>query len=172
MGGQYAGGSPTAQWGGMGRDVDALAYGTGSGYGGPSRSGPLGTAAGRSQHRRGPKGWQRSDERIREDICERLYNRDDLDSSEVTVEVRDGRVLLEGSVRERWEKHALEDMADGLPGVKEVENRVRVYRTWTEGGSAADRASGFAMSPGSSSLAGASPTGAAATRSRDKDTKD
>jgi hypothetical protein len=75
---------------------------------------------------RGPKNYQRSDERIREDICERLWHSASIDSSEVTVEVKEGEVTLEGTVPERRMKHLIEDVADGCAGVKEVHNRLRV----------------------------------------------
>ncbi|RQR86536.1 MULTISPECIES: BON domain-containing protein [unclassified Burkholderia] len=80
------------------------------------------------RHRRGPKGYTRSDERIREDVCERLAHALDIDVSDVSVQVRDGRVELDGTVPQRWMKHDIEDIADGCMGVRDVENRVRVRR--------------------------------------------
>lgn len=77
---------------------------------------------------RGPKGYQRSDERIREDICEQLVQRHDLDVSEVSVNVQAGKVTLEGIVCDRYIKHAIEDVADDCFGVKEIDNRIRVVR--------------------------------------------
>ncbi|WP_048995164.1 BON domain-containing protein, partial [Burkholderia multivorans] len=78
--------------------------------------------------RRGPKGYTRSDERIREDVCERLAHALDIDVSDVSVQVSDGRVELEGTVPARWMKHAIEDIADDCMCVRDVENRVRVKR--------------------------------------------
>ncbi|MCA8281383.1 BON domain-containing protein [Burkholderia cepacia] len=80
------------------------------------------------RHRRGPKGYTRSDERIREDVCERLAHALDIDVSDVTVQVQDGCVVLDGTVPSRWMKHDIEDLADGCMGVRDVENRVRVHR--------------------------------------------
>ncbi|MBN3748978.1 BON domain-containing protein [Burkholderia sp. Se-20373] len=80
------------------------------------------------RNRRGPKGYTRSDERIREDVCERLAHALDIDVSDVTVQVQDGRVELDGTVPARWMKHGIEDLADGCMGVRDVENRVRVRR--------------------------------------------
>ncbi|WP_183160214.1 BON domain-containing protein [Burkholderia pseudomallei] len=77
-------------------------------------------------HRQGPKGYTRSDERIREDICERLAYAFDLDVSDVSVEVNGGRVELQGTVPERWMKHEIEDIADNCMCVRDVDNRVRV----------------------------------------------
>jgi len=88
----------------------------------------------RPRYRTGPKGYTRSDDRIREDISERLMLADGIDSSEVTVSVKDGRVSLEGTVPTRGMKHAIEDLADYTAGVTDVDNRIRVER---EGQSAA-----------------------------------
>jgi osmotically-inducible protein OsmY len=76
---------------------------------------------------RGPKGYQRSDERLREDICERLIQRGSaIDLSDVTVEVKEGKVELQGWVPERRMKHMIEDVADECSGVKDIDNRIRV----------------------------------------------
>jgi hypothetical protein len=77
----------------------------------------------------GPKGYRRSDDRIREDVCDRLVHlaqHADVDSSDVDVNVKDGEVSLRGTVRERRWKHLVEDVADGVPGVRDVHNQLRV----------------------------------------------
>jgi hypothetical protein len=74
----------------------------------------------------GPKNYRRSDERLTEDINERLTEDDNLDASEITVRVADGKVTLEGTVDQRWMKHLAEDIADACNGVKEVDNRITV----------------------------------------------
>jgi osmotically-inducible protein OsmY len=86
-------------------------------------------AVGLGLRRAGPKGYQRPDERIREDICERLWHESHLDVSEVSVEVEKGDVKLEGTVPHRHMKHRIEDIAAGCAGVNDVENRIRVVRT-------------------------------------------
>jgi hypothetical protein len=95
----------------------------------------FGTPRARLQRRRypmGPKGYQRSDERLGEDISERLMEAYEIDSSEVTVLVLGGKVVLEGTVPDRYMKHAIEDLADAAPGVQDVDNRIRVaLRTWS-----------------------------------------
>jgi osmotically-inducible protein OsmY len=88
--------------------------------------GPSGLGRQPAVQRRGPKGYIRSDERIREDLCERLMQSGNLDVSEVEVNVKDGNVRLEGTVPERRMKHAIEDMAENCLGVKDVENQLRV----------------------------------------------
>lgn len=77
---------------------------------------------------RGPRNWQRSDERIREDVCERLSALDDVDVSDVSVSVEQGKVILTGTVGHRADKHRIEDIADDSAGVRDVDNRIRVHR--------------------------------------------
>jgi hypothetical protein len=77
---------------------------------------------------RGPKGYKRSDDRIREDVSERLYADDHVDASEITITVQDGEVTLSGAVETRRMKHHAEDIADAVPGVKDVHNHLRVTR--------------------------------------------
>lgn len=118
---------------------------------------------------RPPKGYKRSDDRIHEDVCERLMM-SSIDASEVTVQVKDGHVSLEGTVPERWMKHAIEDTADGVAGVQDVDNRIRVQR---EGGIMSDIKSALGMedadtSKGSSSSMGASAAGVRSAMSENR----
>ena len=85
---------------------------------------PLWSDVGRG--RQGPKGYSRSDERLREVVCERLMQDQSLDVSEVSVNVSDGCVRLEGTVPERYMKHVIEDVADSCWGVKDIENHLRI----------------------------------------------
>ena len=73
-----------------------------------------------------PKSYQRSDERLREDISERLLADRYIDCSDVTVEVSGAKVVLDGTVPERRMKHAIEDLVDACPGLQDIENRIRV----------------------------------------------
>ena len=77
---------------------------------------------------RTPKGYTRSDDRIKDDVCEQLYRTPDIDVSEVTVEARNGTVTLEGTVPDRRMKHRIEDLCEQCIGVQDVENRIRVVR--------------------------------------------
>jgi hypothetical protein len=113
-------------------------------------------AQGRSRQNRGPRGWERSDERIKEDLCERIADSDDIDASDVTVEVRQGVVLLDGTVFERWTRYSLEDLADSVPGVKDVQNNVRLSRESETFGSSGQSGSGTGY--GSSSSMGTGTT--------------
>jgi osmotically-inducible protein OsmY len=78
--------------------------------------------------RKGPKNYHRSDDRIHEDICERLWADPTLDVGDVEVHVHDGNVRLDGTVRLRRMKHAIEDIAASCSGVADIDNRIRVAR--------------------------------------------
>jgi len=79
------------------------------------------------QHRgKGPKGYSRSDDRIKEDINDRLSDDVFIDASDIEVSVSKGEVTLSGTVETRSSKRRAEDIAEGVSGVKNVENRIRL----------------------------------------------
>ena len=80
------------------------------------------------EKRAGPRGYTRTDERIRDEICERLTFTTGIDVREVSVDVDKGKVTLGGTVRTRGQKYDIEDLADNTFGVTEVENNIRVQR--------------------------------------------
>lgn len=82
----------------------------------------------RAAHANSPKDYLRSDARIRDDVCERLAMQRSVDVSEVEVDVTDGVVCLAGTVEDRYEKRVIEDMAESVYGVVDVDNRVRVQQ--------------------------------------------
>jgi hypothetical protein len=98
---------------GAGTSSFGLAYRGGAPFGGPYVG-------------RGPKGYRRSDERVKEELCDRLTADPDIDASEIEVSVQDGEVTLEGTVRERRMKRDAEDCAESVAGVREVHNRIRI----------------------------------------------
>jgi osmotically-inducible protein OsmY len=100
---------------------------------------------------RGPKGYRRSDERIREDVSERLADAPDVDASEIEVSVRNGEVTLSGSVDSRQARRRAEDLAESVSGVSHVQNNLRVQQQ------GALRTSGYGAGAGSG-LAGGSGT--------------
>lgn len=117
--------SRSYDWWGERSDIPAPEYGARSRYERESdqerRSYPSGPYTGR-----GPKGYQRSDERIREDICDRLTEHPAIDASEIEVEVKNGEVTLTGAVDSRAVKHLAEVMVETVAGVKDVHNQLRV----------------------------------------------
>lgn len=106
------------------RELGSSSFGRLRPVGSPSafgRFGPFGRYAGR-----GPKGYQRSDDRIKEEVCDRLTEDGEVDASEIEVSVSNGEVTLEGSVFDRHMKRDAEDCAERVSGVREVNNRLRV----------------------------------------------
>ena len=77
---------------------------------------------------KGPKGYRRSDDRIREDVCDRIASWGWVDASDVEVRVQEGEVTLSGQVGARRDKRLLEEMIEGVPGVLDVHNQIRVRR--------------------------------------------
>lgn len=76
----------------------------------------------------GPKNYHRSDDRIREDVCERLADDDRVDASDIEVHVQDSIVTMSGTVRDRDMKRRAEDVIESVNGVRDVQNQVRVAR--------------------------------------------
>lgn len=77
---------------------------------------------------RGPKGYRRSDERIREDVSDRLTDDSWLDAAGIEVAVSDSDVTLTGTVRSREDKRRAEALAESVSGVDNVQNNLRVDR--------------------------------------------
>jgi osmotically-inducible protein OsmY len=75
---------------------------------------------------RGPKGYERSDDRLREIICERLTDDPRIDATDVHIEVKDKIVKLTGTVSNRRSKYEIEDVVERCGGVKDIDNQVRV----------------------------------------------
>jgi osmotically-inducible protein OsmY len=75
---------------------------------------------------KGPKGYSRSDDRIREDLSDRFTAHPDLDASDIEMDVNQGEVNLRGTVDSRWSKRLAEDLCDDCHGVRQVNNQLRV----------------------------------------------
>jgi len=128
--GQTGGAAAPGDYGGQGGQGNQLNF-TGSTY-----AGGQGSHVGRGNFNlgtegtkgRAPKGYQRGDGLLTEEICDRLAHNPDVDVSEVTLLVEGGKVTLEGTVPERRMKHLIEDLVDQSTGVKDIDNRVRVDR--------------------------------------------
>ena len=116
---------------GFGRSMQgSQGLGTSPGYSEPGRFGETFGTPGRPTRGRftgrGPKGYVRSDERIRDDVSDRLEQHGEIDASEIEVRVSNGEVTLEGTVEDRWMKRMAEDLVEDCSGVKQVNNRIRV----------------------------------------------
>ena len=134
-GGQYGQSQPRYGQGQYGQ----VGYGQGSygqGYGGQrfaggrleeGRSWQAGGQTQAAQFRgRGPKGYTRSDDRIREDVSDRLTDDDRIDAVDIEIMVKNGEVALTGTVPDRDDKHRAEDIAESVSGVKQVQNNLRI----------------------------------------------
>lgn len=75
---------------------------------------------------RGPKGYRRSDERIHEEICDRLTTHPDVDATDIEVHVVGGIVTLSGAVDDRHQKRVAEFIAEDALGVDDVTNELKV----------------------------------------------
>lgn len=99
----------------------------------------------------GPSDYTRSDERIREDVNDKLTDDPRVDARRISVAVDKGEVTLSGTVGSREAKRRAEDCIDRISGVKHVQNNLRVEERSLSGSSG-------------SSWGGGSSTGYHATR--------
>ncbi|MBX2996450.1 MAG: BON domain-containing protein [Bdellovibrionaceae bacterium] len=84
---------------------------------------------GRDQGRhygKGPKGYRRSDDRLKEEISDALSRDSHIDASEIEVSIESGVVTLRGTVEDRRTKRLAEDCAAHIEGVSDVRNELRV----------------------------------------------
>lgn len=82
--------------------------------------------SGESFRGKGPKNYSRTDDRILEDVNERLSEDHFVDASEIEVAVKSGEVTLSGHVSNRDQRRRAEDIAEGASGVKHVQNNIRI----------------------------------------------
>ena len=112
---------------------------------------------------RGPRGYKRSDERIKEDINDRLSDDSYIDASDVEVTVASCEVTLTGSVDDRNAKRRAEDIAEGVSGVANVENRLRIRGRTIEGATTTEPTHGSALSRMAAAGAGGSSASTSGT---------
>mgnify|MGYP003576584748 CR=1 FL=1 len=74
----------------------------------------------------GPKNYKRTEQRIYEDVCDLLMDNDGIDASDIEVSVEGNYVILSGTVHTHIEKRRAENITASVPGVWDVENRIRV----------------------------------------------
>lgn len=101
-----------------GNDADRGAMEMGAGM---NQTGPAGRHTGR-----GPRGYQRADSRIQEEVCEALTRNGWVDATDIEVIVQGGEVSLRGMVDDRQQKRQAEAVAEGCSGVRDVHNQIRV----------------------------------------------
>jgi hypothetical protein len=133
---------PEAWRNSTGRDYSGISYGYSGGHAedGTVHHSPAGLEAGYTEYGRdratwrvpgphagrGPRGYRRPDERILEELNDRLTAHGLIDASDIDTRVQDGEVTLEGFVDSRAAKRAAEDLAGDITGVHDVHNRLRL----------------------------------------------
>jgi osmotically-inducible protein OsmY len=157
-----------AGYGGYGSDTGNFSGSEYSGYSG-AMSGNYGERnyGGQSQSRFrgvGPKGYTRSDERLKENISDRLMDDPDIDPSEIEIEVSDGEVTLSGNVESRNIKFEVERLIDAISGVKDVHNQLRVQRQGRQESGAQDDEESGSQGRRSGQSAGSQPAAGKSSR--------
>jgi osmotically-inducible protein OsmY len=145
--------------------------GSGSGSGGydydAGYRSNIGSSAGSQSHRgRGPQGYQRSDDRLKEMVCERLTDDPYIDASNITVEVTGQVVKLSGTVDDRGTKYEIEELVERLGGVKDIDNQLRVQSASKQTTSSQSNTSGQQLRGGSDWDAGSSSSSSSGTTTR------
>lgn len=77
-------------------------------------------------HRSSPEADVRSDELLKEIICEQLADDPRIDAGDVSVEVERSEVTLHGTVRDREQRNAIEDLIADVVGVNQIHNHLSV----------------------------------------------
>lgn len=99
--------------------------GVGSGYRGSYYGSDSYDSASVSYRGRGPKGYVRSDQRLREIICEHLTDDSNIDASDISIEVENQYVRLTGSIEDPELKQEVEALIERVGGVKGIDNQLR-----------------------------------------------
>ena len=73
-----------------------------------------------------PRGYGRPDDRIREEVRDRLTAHSRLDASDIDVRVDKQRVTLHGRVSDTGARTLAQDVAEGVAGVRAVRSELRV----------------------------------------------
>lgn len=76
----------------------------------------------------GPAGYQRSDEQIKDEVCDRLTRHGQIDARKIQIDVSDGDVTLRGAVPSRHMKRMAEDSIESVPGVQDINNELTIQK--------------------------------------------
>lgn len=77
----------------------------------------------------GPQRYTRTDDRILDEVHEQLTADHQVDARNIEVQVSTGTVTLTGRVVDKMMKYRAEEIAEGISGVKNVDNRIKIIRT-------------------------------------------
>lgn len=119
--GYFGSGDPSSTSGAPGGYAEANSGEKGSGAYGSPRGRP-----GEDFRGRGPKNYVRTDERLRDDIADRLSADPQIDASDIEIAVQEGRVTLTGTVDRRQTRYRVEDIVDACHGVREIDNQLGI----------------------------------------------
>ncbi len=123
-------GSAVGGTSGLGGVFTTATYGSGAEY--YSITGmydnPLLQKKSKSHRGKAPKGYMRTDDRIRDEVCEQLTRHPLIDASRMEVHVEKGEVTFTGEILDRRMKFLAEDIAEHVSGVKEIHNRLRLVK--------------------------------------------
>ena len=72
------------------------------------------------------RGTYNPDEGLREQVTRAIAASPQIDQGDIDVFVRNGEVLLEGTVHDRAARQLAEDLARSVSGVRTVQNRISV----------------------------------------------
>jgi hypothetical protein len=162
-GGEHSGGGSQGYPHGQGQGGSRVEERFGRGIENFGRTGDYSSGMGRQSHAgKGPKNYQRSDERIQEQVSDRLTDDDSLDAGEIIVQVKGGEVTLSGTVNSREDKRRAEDLVESCSGVKEVINNLRINRADESAGNR--ERSGQQSGSGSQSSTGQGATGSTSSK--------
>lgn len=75
---------------------------------------------------KGSLSYRRADDRIRNEVCERLMIDPEVDASDIAIDVKEGTVWLSGTVDTRNTRFYVEDLVDRVLGVTQVVNRLKI----------------------------------------------
>lgn len=76
---------------------------------------------------KGPKDWQRTDERLYEEVCEQLSHNHLVDASDIEIKVTDGNVYLRGTVEDRPTKREAERCVEKVLGIRDIFNELKIH---------------------------------------------
>ena len=77
---------------------------------------------------KGPKGYTRNYERVREAVNEALARHPEIDASDIEVKLDEGEVTLTGTVSDRSQKRLADQIAEQVHGVHDVHNQLRIVK--------------------------------------------
>jgi len=75
-----------------------------------------------------PRSYQRSDESLLEAISEALTWSPDVDATDITIAVKNGDVILSGTVPDRTMIYIVDELLEEIYGIKNIDNHIKRWR--------------------------------------------